>query len=105
MNSEQSTPQRHRGHRGCTEKSHHNPFCAKARPQRKPERLFFASLRLALEHLGNLTMAPDITFYDNYEAALPAGSYRIVLQQTVSLEGDPARHYYRDQKFAILAPR
>jgi hypothetical protein len=50
-------------------------------------------------------MAPDITFYDNYEAALPAGSYRIVLQQTVNLEGDPARHYYRDQKFAILAPR
>ena len=50
-------------------------------------------------------MASDITFYDNYEAPLPAGSYRIVLQQTVSLEGDPARHYYRDQKFAILAPR
>jgi len=50
-------------------------------------------------------MATDITFYDNYEAPLPAGSYRLVLQQTVNLEGDPARHYYRDQKFEILAPR
>jgi hypothetical protein len=50
-------------------------------------------------------MATDITFYDNYEAPLPAGSYRIVLQQTVNLEGDPARLYYRDQKFAVLAPR
>jgi len=50
-------------------------------------------------------MATDIIFYDNYEAPLPAGSYRIVLQQTVDVEGDPARHYYRDQKFEILAPR
>lgn len=50
-------------------------------------------------------MAPDITFYDNYEAPLPAGSYRLVLQQTVNLQGEAARHYYRDQKFEILAPR
>jgi hypothetical protein len=50
-------------------------------------------------------MATDITFYDNYEAALPAGSYRMVLQQTVNLQGEAARHYYRDQKFAVLAPR
>lgn len=50
-------------------------------------------------------MATDITFYDNYEAALPAGSYRMVLQQTVNLQGEDARHYYRDQKFAVLAPR
>src|SRR5688572_8425163 len=50
-------------------------------------------------------MANEITFYDNYEAPLPAGNYRIVLQQTVNLEGDAERHYYRDQKFEILAPR
>jgi hypothetical protein len=50
-------------------------------------------------------MPTDITFYDNYEAALPAGSYRLVLQQTVNLQGEAARHYYRDQKFAVLAPR
>lgn len=50
-------------------------------------------------------MATDITFYDNYEAPLPAGSYRFVLQQTVSLEGDAPRHYYRDQNFEVLAPR
>src|SRR5690349_18329674 len=50
-------------------------------------------------------MAPDITFYDNYEAPLPAGTYRLVLQQTVKLEGDQPRHYYRDQNFEVLAPR
>ncbi len=50
-------------------------------------------------------MAPDIIFYDNYEAPLPAGNYRFVLQQTVNLEGDAARHYYRDQNFEVLAPR
>src|SRR5215212_705767 len=50
-------------------------------------------------------MPPDITFYDNYEAPLPAGSYRFVLQQTVNLEGDAPRHYYRDQNFEVLAPR
>jgi hypothetical protein len=50
-------------------------------------------------------MAPDIIFYDNYEAPLPAGTYRLVLQQTVKLEGDAPRHYYRDQNFEILAPR
>ena len=50
-------------------------------------------------------MAPDITFYDNYEAPLPAGNYRFVLQQTVTLEGDAPRHYYRDQNFEVLAPR
>src|SRR5688500_19019020 len=50
-------------------------------------------------------MANEITFYDNYEAPLPAGSYRVVLQQTVTLQGDAPRHYYRDQKFEVLAPR
>jgi len=50
-------------------------------------------------------MATDITFYDNYEAPLPAGNYRFVLQQTVTLEGDQPRHYYRDQSFEVLAPR
>lgn len=43
--------------------------------------------------------------YDNYEAPLPGGSYRFVLQQTVKLEGEEERHYYRDQKFEVLAPR
>src|SRR3982074_921740 len=46
-----------------------------------------------------------MTFYDNYEAPLPAGSYRFVLQQTVKVEGDEARHYYQDQSFEVLAPR
>ena len=44
-------------------------------------------------------------FYDNYEAPLTAGSYRFVLQQTVNLEADEARHYYQDQRFEVLAPR
>src|SRR5215510_1215177 len=47
----------------------------------------------------------QITFYDNYEAPLTAGRYRLVLQQTVSLEGEGPRHYYRDQTFEVLAPR
>jgi len=47
----------------------------------------------------------QITFYDNYEAPLTAGRYRVVLQQTVSLEGEEPRHYYRDQAFEVLAPR
>ncbi|HYV13297.1 MAG TPA: hypothetical protein VE980_20500 [Pyrinomonadaceae bacterium] len=51
------------------------------------------------------TQQPLITFYDNYKAPLPAGSYRLVLQQTVDLEGDQPRHYYRDQRFEVLAPR
>jgi hypothetical protein len=44
-------------------------------------------------------------FYDNYQSPLPAGSYRLVLQQTVSLEGGETNHYYRDQPFEVLAPR
>src|SRR5215211_4878564 len=52
-----------------------------------------------------VTMATNIIFYDNYEAPLTAGDYRLVLQQTVSLEGEDPRHYYRDQKFEVLAPR
>lgn len=44
-------------------------------------------------------------FYDNYQAPLPAGSYRLVLQQTVSLEGGEQHHYYRDQPFEVIAPR
>ena len=43
--------------------------------------------------------------YDNYEAPLRGGSYRFVLQQSVTLEGDEPRHYYRDQKFEVVAPR
>lgn len=46
-----------------------------------------------------------ITFYDNYKAPLTAGSYRLVLQQSVTVEGEAPRHYYRDQRFEILAPR
>jgi hypothetical protein len=46
-----------------------------------------------------------IDFYDNYQSPLKAGSYRLVLQQTVSLEGGEQHHYYRDQPFDILAPR
>ena len=56
------------------------------------------------------TGPPLMDFYDNYQAPLPAGSYRLVLQQTVSLEGDEleegeTHHYYRDQPFEVLAPR
>lgn len=51
------------------------------------------------------TQQPLITFYDNYKAPLTAGSYRLVLQQTVSLQGEQPRHYYRDQRFEVLAPR
>jgi len=51
------------------------------------------------------TQQPLITFYDNYKAPLPAGSYRLVLQQSVDVEGDKPRHYYRDQRFEVLAPR
>ncbi len=56
-------------------------------------------------------MATDIPptelmrLYDNYEAPLSGGLYRFVLQQTVTLEGEEARHYYRDQKFEVMAPR
>lgn len=46
-----------------------------------------------------------ITFYDNYKAPLTAGSYRLVLQQSVTLDGEEPRHYYRDQSFEVLAPR
>ena len=51
-------------------------------------------------------MATDsLTFYDNYQTPLKAGSYRFVLQQTVKVEGEGARHYYRDQPFEVQAPR
>ncbi len=43
--------------------------------------------------------------YDNYEAPLPGGSYRFVLQQTVTVGDEAERHYYRDQKFEVVAPR
>src|SRR5947209_8197584 len=46
-----------------------------------------------------------MTVYDDYKTPLPAGSYRLVLQQTVSVEGDTPRHYYRDQPFEVVAPR
>jgi hypothetical protein len=46
-----------------------------------------------------------MTFYDNYSMALTAGSYRLVLQQTVEVEGEAPLHYYHDQPFEVLAPR
>ncbi len=49
--------------------------------------------------------ADPMTFYDNYRMALTAGSYRLVLQQTVSVEGETPLHYYHDQPFEVLAPR
>lgn len=51
------------------------------------------------------TEQQKVIFYDDYEAPLPAGSYRFVLQQTVNVEGDQARYYYQDQTFEVLAPR
>ncbi|MGH9764745.1 MAG: hypothetical protein ACREAC_28250, partial [Blastocatellia bacterium] len=51
------------------------------------------------------TASDLMTFYDNYQGPLPAGSYRFVLQQTVSLDGQDQRHYYQDQPFEVLAPR
>ena len=51
------------------------------------------------------TKQQSITFYDNYKAPLTAGSYRLVLQQSVTLERETPRHYYRDQSFEVLAPR
>src|SRR5690242_218899 len=53
----------------------------------------------------SVVTANQINFYDNYKAPLPAGSYRLVLQQSVTVEGEAARHYYRDQSFQVLAPR
>jgi hypothetical protein len=49
--------------------------------------------------------AEPMVMYDSYATPLPAGSYRFVVQQTVSLEGDKDRHYYRDQPFEVMAPR
>ncbi|HEU4391419.1 MAG TPA: hypothetical protein VFV34_26705 [Blastocatellia bacterium] len=46
-----------------------------------------------------------MTLYDNYQTPLAAASYRFVLQQTVSVEGQDPRHYYQDQPFEVLAPR
>ena len=46
----------------------------------------------------------SMDFYDNYQSPLPAGSYRLVLQQTV-IEGGKEHHYYRDQPFVVQAPR
>lgn len=51
---------------------------------------------------GSVDLLMD--FYDNYQAPLTAGSYRLVLQQTVKV-GSEEHHYYRDQPFDILAPR
>jgi hypothetical protein len=47
----------------------------------------------------------SITFHDNYKAPLTAGSYRLVLQQSLTLDGEKPRHYYRDQRVEVLAPR
>ena len=43
--------------------------------------------------------------YDNYKAPLAAGFYRFVLQQTVTVQGEAERHYYRDQSLEVVAPR
>ena len=51
------------------------------------------------------TEQQQIVFYDNYKAPLTGGSYRLVLQQTVTVEGEDPRHYYRDQSFEVSAPR
>jgi hypothetical protein len=47
----------------------------------------------------------SMIFYDHYKAPLAAGAYRFVLQQTVSLDGGDTHHYYRDQRFEVVAPR
>src|SRR5262245_35892008 len=52
---------------------------------------------------------PDgtISLYDGYRPSLSTGEYRFVIQQTITLNGRPAKHYYRDQPFEIpgsLAP-
>ena len=52
---------------------------------------------------------PDgtISLYDGYRPTLASGEYRFIIQQTVTLNGRPAKHYYRDQPFEIpgsLAP-
>jgi hypothetical protein len=44
-------------------------------------------------------------FYDNYKTPVASGAYRFVLQQTVSLDGGDTHHYYRDQRFEVVAPR
>ena len=59
---------------------------------------------MATEQQANPS-ADLMTFYDNYRMALAAGSYRLVLQQTVSVEGEAPLHYYHDQPFEVLAPR
>ncbi len=59
---------------------------------------------MATEHQEDSTFNRMI-FYDNYETPLEAGSYRFVLQQTVSVGNEEARHYYRDQTFEVTAPR
>src|ERR1043165_9384229 len=53
----------------------------------------------------SVVTANQINFYDNYKAPLHAGSYRLVLQQSVTVGKEDARHYYRDQSFEVLAPR
>ena len=53
-------------------------------------------------------MAPptdSMIFYDNYKTPLAAGTYRFILQQTVTLDGGDTHHYYRDQQFEVVAPR
>ncbi|HOY05176.1 MAG TPA: hypothetical protein PLO67_07235 [Saprospiraceae bacterium] len=43
--------------------------------------------------------------WDNYRPSLDAGTYRFVFQQTVQVESEADRHYYRDQRFQVQAPR
>jgi hypothetical protein len=47
----------------------------------------------------------SMIFYDNYKTPVASGAYRFVLQQTVSLDGGDTHHYYRDQRFEVVAPR
>ena len=59
---------------------------------------------MATEQESRSTSDP-MTFYDNYETPLAAGSYRFIMQHTVKVGGEAERHYYRDQIFEVLAPR
>ncbi len=49
-----------------------------------------------------------VALYDAYHPALTAGAYRVVMQQSVALDGTTdgkAHHYYRDDAFFVQSPR
>src|SRR5262245_44216611 len=61
---------------------------------------------MSTEDATQRAVKPDsMIFYDNYQAALAAGTYRFVLQQTVHLDAGDTHHYYRDQQFEVIGPR